>query len=120
MHGQRRAVPCAPQYETDRRAVPQPADQHRQEQVQVGAGFSLAVAAQRNVKVIFQPARQRNVPPAPEFGDRSRFIRRVEVLREAETQQQRQSDRHVRIAREVAVDLQGVAVYAHQILEPAV
>ena len=60
------------------------------------------------------------MPPAPEFGDRRRLVRRVEVLREAEAQQQRDADGHVRIAREVAVDLQRVAVDAHQALEARV
>ena len=60
------------------------------------------------------------MPPPPEFGDRRRLVGGVEVLREAESQQQGDSDGHVGIAREVAVDLQRVAVNTHQALEPGV
>ena len=110
---QGRAVQSAPEDETHRRAVPQSAQQHRQEQVAVGPDAALAVAAQRNVEVVAQPRRERDVPPPPELGDRRRLVGCVEVLREAEAQQQGDADGHVRIAREVAVDLQRIAVDAH-------
>ena len=57
------------------------------------------------------------MPPAPEFGDGGRLVRGVEVLGKAEAQQQGDADRHVGIAREIAVDLQGIAVDARQALE---
>jgi len=60
------------------------------------------------------------VPAAPEFGDRGRLVGGVEVLREAESQQQGDADGHVRVAREVAVDLQGVSVDARQTFESRV
>ena len=60
------------------------------------------------------------MPPPPEFGDRRRLVGGVEVLGEMESQQQGDADGHVRVAREVAVDLQRVAVKAHQVLEAAV
>ena len=117
---QSRAVQSAPKDETHRRAVPQSAQQHRQEQVAVGPDAALAVAAQRDVEVVAQPRRERDVPPPPELGDRRRLVGCVEVFREAEAQQQGDADGHVRIAREVAVDLQRIAVDAHQALESRV
>ena len=60
------------------------------------------------------------MPPAPELGDRRRLVGGVEVLREAEAEEQGDADSHVRIAREVAVDLQGVAVDARETLETRV
>ena len=113
---QRYAVQRPPQHEADRRAVPQPAENHGDEQVEIGAQAPLAVAAQRDVEIVAEPHRERDVPPPPEFGDRGRVVGGVEVLREAEAQQQCQADGHVRITREVAVDLKGIAVDGCQTL----
>ena len=60
------------------------------------------------------------MPPAPEFGDRGRLVGGVEVLRKAEAQQQGDADGHIRVTREVTIDLQGVAVDSHQAFEPGV
>ncbi len=57
------------------------------------------------------------MPAAPEVLDRDRCVRRVEVLREPEPEQQRDPDRHVGVAREVRVDLHGVRVDRDQDLE---
>ncbi len=70
---------------------------------------ALAVAAERDVEVVAQPARQRHVPAPPEVLERHRGIRRVEVLRELEAEQQRDADRDVRVAAEVGEDLNRVA-----------
>ena len=53
--GQRYAVQRPPQHEADRRAVPQPAENHGDEQVEIGAQAPLAVAAQRNVEIVAEP-----------------------------------------------------------------
>jgi len=95
---QRRAVQRAPEDEADGGAVPQSAQQHRDEQVAVGAQFAFAVAAQRNVEVVAQPCGERDMPPPPEFGDGGRLVGGVEVLGEPESQQQGDADGHVRIA----------------------
>jgi len=50
------AVDAAPHDERPRRSVPQPAEQHRQHEVDVGAPDAPAVAAQRDVEVVPQPA----------------------------------------------------------------
>lgn len=60
------------------------------------------------------------MPAAPELGDRGRLVGRVEIDVEAETEEERQPDGHVGIAREVAIDLQSVAIDAHQVLEAGV
>ena len=120
MNGQRGSVQRPPQDESDGRSVPQPAQQHRQHQVRIRPRAPLAVPAQRNVKVVLQPARQRDMPAPPELGDRSRLVGRIEVDREPEAEQQGQPDRHIGVSREVAVNLQGVPVNPHQVLEAAV
>ena len=47
------------------------------------------------------------MPPSPEVGDGITTIGMTEVLVEVEAQTAPQSDSHIRIAREVEVDLQG-------------
>ena len=120
MDGQRDPMQGAPKDETDRRPVPQSAQEHRDHQVRVGAEAPLAVAAQRDVEVILQPRGEGDMPAAPELGDRGRLVGRVEVDVEPEAEEERQPDSHVGIAREVAIDLQSVAIDAHQVLEAGV
>src|SRR5437762_9930950 len=50
----------------------------------------------------------RSVPTPPEIGDRLGDVGVVEVLWKGEAQQERQADRHVRIAAEIEIDLQRI------------
>ena len=68
-----------------------------------------AVAAERDVEVVAEPGRQRDVPAPPELGEALRDVRVVEVLEEAEPEHPAEPDRHVRVAGEVEVDLERVA-----------
>ena len=111
------AVQEAPEDERPAGAVPEPAEHHGEHQVHVGARAALAVAAERDVQVVAQPARQRHVPAAPELLHRARRVRRVEVVRQLEPQQQRDADGDVGVGAEVAVDLHRVADDAEQHLE---
>jgi len=52
------------------------------------------------------------MPTAPEFGDIGRHIGPVEIFGKAETEEQRQPDRHLRITGKVEVDLKGEGVGA--------
>ena len=63
-----RAAPWYPpqMHEIPAGAVPQSAQQHGDHQVGVGAD-SPAIAAQRNINVIAQPVRKRDMPAPPEF-----------------------------------------------------
>ncbi len=110
--------PCpvegAPEHERPGGPVPEPAEQHRDHQVAVGASRAAAVAAERDVEVVAQEARQGHVPAPPEVAEAGRPVGAVEVLREDEAHQQRQPDRHVGVAGEVAVDLRRIAVGGEQ------
>ncbi len=117
---QPRAVERAPEHERPRRAVPEPAEQHRQEQVAVGLELPPAVAAERDVEEVAQEAAERHVPAAPEVAEPERAVRRHEVLREDVAHQQREPDRDVRVAGEVAVDLRRVRVGGHPHVRRAV
>ena len=72
---ERGAVDPAPDDERPAGAVPEPADEHRQHQVAVREERPAAVAAERDVEVVAQPARERHVPAPPEVGDRRRRVR---------------------------------------------
>src|SRR5256885_2277858 len=72
-----------------------------------GAG---AGAAERDVQVIAQPARQRDVPALPELLERACGVRRREVVRETVPEEERDADGDVGVAAEVRVDLDRVRV----------
>ena len=107
---QHRAVEGAPEHEGPGRAVPEPAEHHRDHQVAVGEEAAAAVAAERDVEVVAQEAREGHVPAPPEVAEAGRPVGAVEVLREDEAHQQREPDRDVGVAGEVAVDLGRVGV----------
>ena len=72
---ERRPVDRPPRDERPPGPVPEPADEHRQHQVPVREEAASAVAAERDVDVVAEPARQRHVPAAPEVLDRGRGVR---------------------------------------------
>ena len=102
----------APEHEVPRRAVPQAAQQHRDHQIAAGHPARAAVAAQRLVQVVGQPARQADVPAPPEVRRVGREVRQAEVQRELEAHQPRHAARDVGVAREIAVDLEGEGQHA--------
>jgi hypothetical protein len=59
------------------------------------------------VEVCGQEARQRHVPAQPEIDDARRLERRVEVRRKLDAEKSPESERHVGIAGEVKIELQG-------------
>ena len=106
---QQAAVVGAPDDERPGRAVPEAGQQEDDEQVAVGRGAAAPVAAERDVDVVAEPARERHVPAPPEVGDRLRAeYGPVEVLGKPEAEHPAEADRHVGVAGEVEVDLQRV------------
>ena len=61
------AVYRPPNHEGPSGAVPQPAQQHRDEQVQVRPPAPAAVSAERDIQVVPQPLREGDVPTPPEL-----------------------------------------------------
>lgn len=57
----------APKYKRPRRAMPQAANKKNDEDIQETTSFSLAIAAQRKVKLFGKPTRQRDMPSMPEI-----------------------------------------------------
>src|ERR1700743_86176 len=86
-------------------AVPQATQQHGHEQIDVGTDVSLAVAAQRDVKIVAQPRTQADVPAAPELARILGKVRQIEVQHQLDAQQLADAARDVRIPGKVAEDL---------------
>ncbi len=101
-------MPGTPEHERPCRAVPQSADQHDQHEVEIRPGPALAVPSERYVEVVPKPGGKADVPASPELGDARGKVRRAEVLGGLHTHQRAQTDCHVRVSREVEVDLDHV------------
>ena len=57
------------------------------------------------------------MPATPEFGNVPGLVGGVEIDRILEAQQQSNANRHIGIARKIAVNLQGVAIHAKEIFQ---
>ena len=92
--------------------MPEAAQEHRDHEVPVRVDRPVPVAPERDVEVVPEPARQRDVPARPELAEALREVRRVEVDAEVVAQHPGHPDGDVGVAREVAVDLEGVEHHA--------
>ena len=109
VQGQEQRVVSAPGDESPVRTMPEPTQQHRDEDVPVRLDLTVAATAHGDVQVVAQDRRQGDVPAAPEIGRVPGLVRRCEVLRQAESEEPAQPDRHVAVPREIEVELEGVA-----------
>src|SRR5437667_1458957 len=117
MRRKAQAVQRTPDDKRPGRAVPQPADQKRQDQVSIKIDAPFSNSAYRDEDVIEQPVGKGNVPAAPEVAQRRGPVRRVEICGQLEAQQQSRSDRDIRVTGKVAVDLQSVTVNCEERLD---
>jgi hypothetical protein len=67
------------------------------------------VAAKRDVEIVAQKLRQRHVPAPPEIDDGGGLVRRIEIQRQEDAEHQRDADRHIRVAGEIEIQLEGVS-----------
>ena len=95
--------------------MPQPAQEHCDDEIDILPQLAFAVAAQGDINVVANPCGERDVPAPPKVGDAHRAIRCVEVDGEMEAQQQSNANGHIAIATEIAIDLQRVAINTEQI-----
>src|SRR6266404_3719706 len=89
--------PCA--------AVPQAAQDHRDHDISIHEPARAAVPPQRNVKIIAQPTREADVPAMPEVANIMRGVGKSKIDREFVAEEPRAGDGHVRVSREVAINL---------------
>jgi len=80
-------MPQPPEDEVESGAMPEAADQHRGEDVEVNSRQGRARTTQRNEDVINEPLREGYVPVAPKFRDICLEVGPVEVLFYPETEQ---------------------------------
>ena len=90
--------------------MPETTQQHGDHQVAANEPNAATVAAQADVEIVAQPARQRDMPAPPEILQRGGPVWLIEIAREAIAEQRRQPHRHIGIGREIAVDLHGIAI----------
>ena len=88
--------------------MPEPAQYESGHEVQVDPRRGAAVAAQGNVEIIAQVAAERHVPSAPEILYVQRLVGRIEIDGQPDIEQERRPDRHVAIAAEIEIELEGV------------
>ena len=97
-----------PEQEGEVGPVPEAAQHHRDDEVAALLGLTAPVAAERDVEVVAEPARQRHVPAPPELLDGGRGVGAVEVVGEPDPQEHRDADGDVGVPGEVGVDLHRV------------
>ena len=100
----------APPGEGPRRPVPEAAEDEGDDEVRVGRHPAAAVPRQGEEDVVAEPGRERDVPAPPELREVGGPVGRVEVLLEAEAEEERRADGDVAVAGEVRPDLGRVAV----------
>ena len=61
-------------------AMPDATDKKGHYDVEIVACLAAAVAAKRDIDIVFEPSRKRDVPTVPKFTDSQRKIRSVEVV----------------------------------------
>ncbi len=97
----------APEDVVPARAVPEPREQERDEDVARPDPLGRPGAAERDVDVIAKPGGERDVPAPPEVRRRARHVRMIEVLGQLEPQPARRAARDVGVRRKIRVDLDG-------------
>ena len=103
------AVEHAPEDEVPRSTMPETCQQPDGHDVEDLPFQTLPVAAQGDVYVITEPEGQGHMPSSPEFGDAFCNIGVIEVFKKVEAEHLSHADRHIRVAGEIEVDLEGIA-----------
>src|ERR1700730_4131942 len=91
------------------RSMPQDEHGHGYDEVPIRFPLCSTATAHRNVEIVTHPARKRDVPAPPEFTDAGGEIWLVKILRQFKTERMRGAQRHIRVAREITIDLDRIA-----------
>lgn len=98
--------PQSPDHVRPIRAVPQSAEEEHNKSIEDLARRALSVAAEGNIDVVGEPARERDMPAVEEIGIPCREIRSVEVARQPHAHHARAACGDKRVSREIAEHLQ--------------
>lgn len=101
------SVRGTPQDEGPVGTVPDTADQKRNEQVEQVSAVRYAIAPERNIDVVHEPGRKRDVPSSPELLERSGKIGPSEIFHQTESHRLGYPYRDEGITSEITVDLKG-------------
>lgn len=101
-----------PKNECPCRAVPEPGEQKYNPSIEYDARQNATRAAERNVDIVPEPSRKRDMPVAPEVAKGLREIRTIEIDHQLDAEKLADANRAVRITREVAVDLERIKDHA--------
>src|SRR5690554_4264589 len=104
----------APEHECPCRAMPDAAEKHGEEEIAIGLHLAAAIATQWYIEIVAEPGGERDVPAPPEILKARRTVGLVEVIEKAIAKQRRNADGNVAIARQVAIDLHGIAINADE------
>src|ERR1017187_8999334 len=102
------AMQRPPKHKIPTGTMPQPAEKHGPQKIDIGPTRSFPAPAERNIEIVAEPARKGNMPSAPEFGNAERTVRHLKVFHEMKTHHAGAANRHVRVTGEVAVYLNGI------------
>lgn len=112
--GEVERMEAAPEDEGPRGAVPKSGKKEDDPRVENDARQNATRAAERNVHVVAEPSRKRDVPVAPEVAEGLREIRTIEVHHQLDAEKLADANRTVRVAGEVAINLERVKDHADE------
>lgn len=112
MDRQIKSVKPPPDDEGPVRSVPKTAEEHRYHIIQIRSRRPVVAAAERNIKVIAQPARKGNMPSTPEFRDIRRKIGLSEVQTQLDSEQSAHAAGDVGVTGKVTVNLQREKIHS--------
>ena len=98
-------VDQTPDNEIPAGTVPKTTHQENNKRIADGLGLSVFGAPERNIEVISEPRRERDVPAAPKLGEVSGEVWEFEVTQQFKAKEFGGTERNIGIAREVSVDL---------------
>ena len=97
--------------------MPDAGSQHCDKQVETGAEYAVTITAERDVEVVSEPRRERDMPSVPELCEVAASVGEVEILTQPDAKHSSNAYAYVAIAAEVKINLHGKAEESHQALE---
>src|ERR1700751_937343 len=99
----------APAHESPAPPMPETAPQKSDGCIAIFIPGPVATLWEGEIEIIAQPTRKRNMPSSPEIDGGASEIGHVEILGQVYADDFRNSDGHVRVAGEIAIDLQRIS-----------
>lgn len=117
MDGEPNAVQSSPNEEHQGTAVPDTGSQHRDKQTETSAHNPVSIASERDIEIVAEPGRERNVPSVPEIREVAAAIGEGKILAQTDAKHGCDTDADVAVTAEIQVDLHGEAKKSHQTFE---